>query len=101
MKIGKAKFQAFNGKIPFGKHQGKTLKEVPLKYIAWLLTEYEGNKIPKEAIEREALDRGCECRDGVWGIERRTRSISADFIDFLFPDEIDYFDSDPYDEYYG
>ena len=60
MKIGKAKHTTFNGKIPFGKYQGQTLQEVPLSFIAWLLTKYEGNKIPRDLIEKEALDRGCK-----------------------------------------
>ena len=56
--------------LPFGKYKGQKLSKVPLKMIGWLLVTYSGNQIPKEAIETEAIKRGCEKRNGRWGIER-------------------------------
>ena len=56
--------------LKFGKHKGEKLEDVPLKYFAWLLTKYEGSSLTKEELETEALRRGCEKRDGRWGISR-------------------------------
>ena len=61
--------------LTFGKHKGERLQDIPLKYIAWLLTKYEGSRISRQDIEAEAIRRGCEKRNGRWGIVRnRIRS---------------------------
>ena len=44
-------------RMPFGKHGGKLLKEVPAEYLKWLLTlDYPGNWL-RLAIQREMLFR--------------------------------------------
>lgn len=75
----KIKFDVSEKIISFGKHKGKKLGQVPLSYIAWLLTKYEGKSLSRKEIEEEAIKRGCEKRNGQWGIEikRRTRIPSG------------------------
>ncbi len=62
--------------MTFGKHKGKKLSEIPLSYLGWLLGKYEGLSLCKKDLEAEAIKRGCEKRNGRWGIMRtRTRSV--------------------------
>ena len=66
--------------LSFGKHKGLKLSQVPLSYLGWLLAKYEGNSLTREEIESEAIRRGCEKRNGHWGIEvRRSLRIKSGF----------------------
>ena len=56
--------------LPFGKYKGMKLSKVPLRYLGWLLTKYEGYRISKEDIELEAKRRGCYKKNGCWGIDK-------------------------------
>lgn len=73
-------------KLNFGKYKGQSLSSVPMSYLTWLLTEYRGNSLSKGEIENEALVRGCEKRNGVWGISREKWNTGVGFdhqVDFL------------------
>lgn len=59
-----------NTTLTFGKYKGSDLSEIPLSYLGWLLREYSGSSLAKEDIEAEAISRGCEKRNGKWGIVR-------------------------------
>jgi hypothetical protein len=44
--------------MPFGKHRGKQLSELPAGYLAWLLTLPDLNAWLRQALEQEAVRRG-------------------------------------------
>ena len=44
--------------LNFGKHKDKKLSQVPLSYLCWLLTNYEGKSLSKQDLRDEAKSRG-------------------------------------------
>ncbi len=49
-------------KIWFGKHESKTLEEIPSKYLAWLFEEFADNKDSRKSDLAEAAEKEYDYR---------------------------------------
>jgi len=69
-------------RIPFGQHRGKTLDELPLGYVKWLITADFAEAWLKQAASRELARRGERFVSAETVLaeleERLTRAVASD-----------------------